>query len=87
MEFLPDMVTKLIEKESQVSTQKASSKAKMLKAIDKRLRVSQKLTEAIVKYSSCETYPASVKAEQFKELYEMLKAEQEKLHTMISDAF
>lgn len=84
---IPEAVSKLVEKESQVITQEKTGNAKLRKALEKRLKANQKLAFAILGYHECHAYPGDVGKEEYIELFDKLKREQNKLQTHLADAF
>jgi len=65
--------------------QQARSAADLVKALEKRLKLSQKLSAAISAYVTHEGYPGDLESSDFTSPYEKLKVEQEKIQAQILD--
>lgn len=78
---LPDTEQKYIE--AKVDAVKSKSSTQMLKAMQKRLKLSQKITEAIAAYAVFSDYPAEVEPARCRNLFQELRIEQEKIQAQI----
>lgn len=71
--------------DTEVKPQAARSANDLVKALEKRLKLSQKLAAAISAYVTHDGMPGEVDPPEFTATYEKLKEEQEKIQAQILD--